>query len=99
MPSANGYIITSRCEICPYAHEPLVGELELQPSLGSLEKLRQIIKEGRKGLLLGIIDVQTASIIGSVIKDFELLISLVGLDKIKQVIEKFYDRVSLKEVA
>lgn len=95
-PLQNGYIITNRCEIPPYAPDQLAGWYELQPTYAGLEYAELILKKGRRALLEEISDQQKASVVGSVIKDIELLLHLVGLERIRDVVDRYQDQFKLK---
>ncbi|MFH1520445.1 MAG: hypothetical protein ABID61_02255, partial [Candidatus Micrarchaeota archaeon] len=98
-PLLNGYIITNRCEIPPYAPDFLVNGYEFQPNPAGLDGLQQLLKRGRRALLEGITDQKKASVLGSVIKDFELLLHLVGIERIVEVVNRYQDQLTEQKVA
>ena len=92
-PQETGHLITSRCKLPPYSNGQILGGFELGVTLEALEVLAKIHKLGRKQILRECdkYDDETLSNIGSVIKDFELLIRLVGIEAINRVIENFIE--------
>lgn len=100
-PQNTGHVITNRCNIPPYANGRFLGDFELEVTLKAIETLKRIKQLGRKRLLEECdgCDTQTSSNIGSVIKDFELLIGLVGIDAINKVVERFTENNSSQKTA